>query len=230
MDLSNWANSGQFHLKDNLNLKKTRSIASSRAESRMSYRSKSSKIDRRKDKKAALLERLEYDAKMTQISRKAPKNRQKLMEKLNQQPRPCSSGSQADIALHKMEQVRAKKLAERKAQKEIEQKKADKIAKKFALRNARNVQGNDDMGLDCSNEKVDGEKNEPEIIQNDKVSTGAFSSFKVPDSQTTLAYLKNISKPAVKNRNRKGSTKKMQQAMVSHVLKMQEKSKGSGFV
>ena len=78
MDISNWANSGSFTLSNQLNLKATKSIAQSRAETKLTYRSKTSKIDRRKYKSQALKQKLEYDGKMSQISRKSEKNKMKL--------------------------------------------------------------------------------------------------------------------------------------------------------
>merc|ERR1712226_710384 len=110
MDVSNWVDSGAFKLSDGLNLKASRSIAKSRAETRLSYRSKTSKVDRRKYKKQAILQKLEYEDKMSKISLKSPKNREKLMAKLNLENNVPVSGAQADVALFKMkERHQAKK-------------------------------------------------------------------------------------------------------------------------
>jgi len=100
MDISNWANSGSFTLSNQLNLKATKSIAQSRAETKLTYRSKTSKIDRRKYKSQALKQKLEYDGKMSQISRKSEKNKMKLMDKLKLESNVAVSGAQADVAMY----------------------------------------------------------------------------------------------------------------------------------
>lgn len=114
MDLDSWVTSGQFKapkVQNKTNF--AQSIAKSRAESRASYRSKTSKLERRKDKKQAFLKKLEFEDKLSQINRKSGPKKEKLTEKLYQEMgNPIHSGAQADIALHKLAEKRmAKKNA-----------------------------------------------------------------------------------------------------------------------
>ena len=128
MDINNWVNNkGGFAFKEptlpnNLSSIPARtgekSIAESRAESRSTYRSITSKVDRRRIKRQALLDKLQYEA-----DQKKNKNNKNGENPINHSG-PASS-AQADIGMHYIE----KKKQERRQNKKSMQLSSSKINK-----------------------------------------------------------------------------------------------------
>merc|ERR1712039_787779 len=116
MDINNWVNNkGGFAFKEptlpnNLSSIPARtgekSIAESRAESRSTYRSITSKVDRRRIKRQALLDKLQYEADL-----KNPK-KNKNSEINHSGP---ASFAQADIGMHYIEKKKQERRQNKKA-------------------------------------------------------------------------------------------------------------------
>merc|ERR1711931_619663 len=120
MDISSWINDSQFKLvnieekfkniveneesspsnplQPSRNIQIAKSTAKSRADTRSSYRSTTSKIERRRDKKSALLTKLKSDAEYYGNLKNNKKKKNSFKEPLLL---PASS-AQADIALYKL--------------------------------------------------------------------------------------------------------------------------------
>merc|ERR1712183_799384 len=116
MDINNWVNNkGGFAFKEptlpsslqSISAKTgEKSIAESRAESRSTYRSITSKLDRRKIKRQALLDKLQYEADLKKGKSGG----------LSGSSGPAS-GAQADIGIHYLESKRAERRQNKKMDK-----------------------------------------------------------------------------------------------------------------
>jgi len=117
MDINNWVNNkGGFAFKEptlpnslaNISARTgEKSIAESRAESRSTYRSITSKLDRRRIKRQALLDKLQYEADQKKLSKKKTDNDSQLFS-------GPVSGAQADIGIHYIEKKKQEKRAAKK--------------------------------------------------------------------------------------------------------------------
>merc|ERR1711912_143469 len=120
MDINNWVNNkGGFAFKEptlpnNLSSIPARtgekSIAESRAESRSTYRSITSKVDRRRIKRQALLDKLQYEA--DQKKNKNKNNAGGVPSSIHSGP---ASAAQADIGMHYIEKKKQERRQNKKA-------------------------------------------------------------------------------------------------------------------